>query len=513
MKLFDRTDRWLMAYKNLAFVVFFVLTTVMLHNKSYDQGPSGTHAWSQSDHYAVSLGFLENDFNFFQPISFALTHQFPPIEALNNPQGITAIDFPILHYTAALLMKGFKTTDPWAYRSLCLLWSFIALLTFFNAIVRIKGFWAALGLTGFIMFQPIYCYYQNSFHVASAAFNSFLMGASFIISYYNKPKLKIFLAGIFFLTLAALMRFPQIISLLALICLYLYKWIIRKERDTNLIFVLFSVAVVLCYFIYNKYLQMTYGSLFVGTPVFADSISHFFICIFKIGYTYLRSFLPFVHLFAVGILFMLFKDRERGKITEDLMIWLTFSFLGTLAYSILMIKNMTAHEYYALDTWLPVLVLLLTYLVWRIDLKPLSSKLVKIGTLFFLVSSFTLALEHQIRRYPDDGLSSTADLIIKDFKNSADFLNTHVSKEAEVLIICPEGWNTPMIGWQRSAYRVASRFAKHIPIALSKKYDFIITHNATFKNTVANNYPDFKDEVEYVEGNAKISIWRLKRGL
>ncbi len=69
---------------NLIFVLFFIITSILLHHKSYDTFPKGRYALQQSDHYALALGFLDNGFDFFHPSSFSLTHQYPPKETLAN---------------------------------------------------------------------------------------------------------------------------------------------------------------------------------------------------------------------------------------------------------------------------------------------------------------------------------------------------------------------------------------------------------------------------------------------
>ncbi len=112
---------------NMIFILFFFLTTTLLHLKSYNKLPTGVSASQQSDHYALALGFLDDGFDFFHPSSFALSNEFPPIVELKSAQGITAVDFPILHYTVAILMKLFNTRSPVIFRVVSLLWSFIAL--------------------------------------------------------------------------------------------------------------------------------------------------------------------------------------------------------------------------------------------------------------------------------------------------------------------------------------------------------------------------------------------------
>ena len=39
--------------------------------------PSHIHAWAEQDHYALSIGFLNNGFDFFHPETLIYNKQFP----------------------------------------------------------------------------------------------------------------------------------------------------------------------------------------------------------------------------------------------------------------------------------------------------------------------------------------------------------------------------------------------------------------------------------------------------
>jgi hypothetical protein len=473
--------------------------------------PKGDFALQQSDHYALALGFLDNGFDFFHPSSFSLTHEYPPEETLTNPQGITAVDFPILHFSVAILMKIFDSKSPIIFRLVNLLWSFIAIWFFFRTIANIKGFWIALFLSGFIMFQPIYCYFQDGFHVSIAAFNASLIGISYMIRYFLEGKGNFFLIGLLFLTLGALMRFTQIILLMALLFSYMYLFV-KKNRSVNkLIYIFIGIALVLIYFAYNRYLFSNYGSIFLNSPRIADSMKEFGLHFLKIAKVYLLEFIPLMHLFALSLAIFLFiktKNRNNSNL-ESLKIWLIFTIMGAFIFSILMSFGLSVHDYYSLDTWLPVMTLMIVYFCLTIDLKSKSDNWIKIFVIMFVIGSFSLAFEKQNHKYDSGMVLRGADLVINDFKRSADYLDSHISNKDRVLIICHYGWNAPMIGWPRKSYRVANNYPEQIPLALQKVPDKIITHDATFIDTFAN-YPEFYSQVKYLNGNGKVSLWVLK---
>ncbi len=492
---------------NFKFILFFSISIVLLHNKSYNKLPSKIHGWAQGDHYVLALGFLENDFDFFHPTTYALTHQFKPKEKLENPQGITAVDFPIFHYTVAGVMSVLRTTEPWVYRLVMLLWSFIALFYLFRTIVLIKGFWEALFITGFILLQPIYAYYQNGFHVSAAAFNSFLIGLSFLLRYLYFSKNKYYIFGVLFLTLAALMRFTQVIFLLAILGIFFMSLLKNKKINWKVLYIFLSLFFVASYFIYNKYLANTHGSVFLNKPLIADSFGSFFHYLFNQIKKYSRSFLPMIHFTGIVILIYLFltnKIKKEIKLTP-LKIGLLFSVLGVGMFNILMPSSMSAHDYYALDTWLPVLVLTICFIVLQLDF---TNKYITIIVVIFLSGALSLATETQYWKYKY--LQTNGDVIVNDFKESNVFLNSFDVENNKTIVICANGWNTPMLAWHKKVHRVATNFKEEIPAIFTNNFDLIITHNVSYDDLVLNNMPNFEKFAVKIKTNDKLTVWKPK---
>jgi len=498
---------------NLIFILFLVCTATLLHFKSYDKLPTSVHVLQQSDHFALALGFLDNGFDFFHPTSFALNPEFSSRNSLTNPEGVTAVDFPILHYIAAVAMKMFDTRSPVVYRFISLLWSFVALWIFFKTIKSIKGFWMAIFLCGFIMFQPIYSYYQNGFHISSAAFNTFLIGCAYMIRHFHSKKNNAFIWGALFLTLASLMRFTQIIFLLALLSMYLYEFYQKRKLSKNLWVVLMGIVLVLMYFGYNQYLRFTYGSLFQSTPRIAESLNDFAEHILKIAYKYLLGFLPIIHLFALGLIIYLFLKREKKSTgnLEYIKIWTIFAFLGSLMFTLLMSFHISYHDYYALDTWFPVLILMMLYFLFSFKQEAIPSNQIAIFVILFLIGSFSVAFEKQKFKYSGSRKILNGNLVLEDFKKSAKFLDLNIPENEKVLVISNWGWNTPMIGWNRKVYRVANDFDENISLEFKRNYDIIVTHDVTLEKVVEVDYPEFYSKVQYVKGNGMVSLWKLNK--
>lgn len=499
-------------YPNWVFIVFFLSAVAILHHKSWDKLPTGVHAWAQSDHYNLALGYLHNGFDFFHPQTYSLSHQFPPKERLVDPQGITAVDFPLYHYVAALSMFALGDTSPWIFRLVTLLWSLVALWFLFETVRRLKGIAMAILVCGFIMFQPFYCYYQNGFHVSSAAFNTFLIGLTLLIKHFKTARYSFYIWGVSLLTLAALMRFTHMIGLLALggmcvvVSMKYHRW------DRRIWPVALGVLCVFGYFLYNQYLAQKYGSVFLNHPIVSDSFGEFLQQLLGIGTSYIKGFIPPFHLFLlVLLLYYYLKHEARTLISfNEMIVWICFLCLGAVAFTILMTWSLSAHDYYSLDVWMPVLSSALLFLVLNVPDVAISSTRWKMAGYSFLIVAFSFSVFTQERRYGKNVRDSEVDVIISNFQNSQSFLNSIIPSEAKVLVICSGGWNSPMVGWPRKVYRVAWKFSETIPDELKLDYDFIVTHDLSFQQTVLNNDPDFMKRVDRVSGNGLVTIWEKR---
>lgn len=498
----------------LFFVTFFVLVSLLLHFKSYNQYPSRIHAWAQSDHYAIALRFFDGNADFFHPQTYTLNHQFPAKEPLKNPKGITSVDFPMLHFVAATSMKIFDTDKPWVFRFVSLFWSFVAIYFLFITLVKSKGFWEALSVVSFVLLIPTYSYYQNGFLPSMAAFNSFLIGVSFFIRYYFTSKKSqsenenSYYFGLFFLVFAALMRFTQIIFLLALTGVYFLK--IFKEKKISLHFVLnvLGIVIVGLYFLYNSYLAKTYGSVFLNKPVVANSFSELLQHILHQLKSYLREIFTLFHIAIVLVMLVLYRKQNSNKSLKnnDWILWIAISIIGVLFFNFLMSYHMAVHDYYALDTWIPVLSLLIVYLFLKVDFSAYKN-LSFVMALFITMGLLSLGAEKQFTKYRYSQGSN--DQIILDFQKSSSFLDTYTIDKKKILIICNPGWNAPMIGWRKQVYRVAWKFSEQIPNALKQNYDVIITHNASYPQIIKSS-PSFQDNVEKIADNSLVTIWKVK---
>src|SRR5437868_5106376 len=98
--------------------VILISLSVFFFRNSISLFPSFIHAWTQSDRYALALGFLNNRFDFFHPQTFNLI----------SIDGITRVDFPIHEYIVALVMKVSGIHEPVVFRIYTLLYALTGLI-------------------------------------------------------------------------------------------------------------------------------------------------------------------------------------------------------------------------------------------------------------------------------------------------------------------------------------------------------------------------------------------------
>lgn len=495
-----------------AFSFFFLFSSIFLHHKSYDKPPTKVHAWAQSDHYALALGFYNDGFDFFHPTTFSLTHEFPAKTKVIEPNGITAVDFPIVHFVIALAMKLLGNTGPWVYRLIMLLISFISSWILFKTLYQSRGIWIASAITGFIVFTPIYSYYQNGFHISAAAFNFFVIGISFLLKSHLNHYQKNFLIAVIFFTLAALVRFTHIIPILGMLVMLIWPFSHVQYRKRKLIITCFSLCIIFTYFIYNRQLAASYGSVFLGAPKMSQSPQELLGHLILLTKSYSKGLLPWLHLcFLIALGISYYHQKYRPSRLRNWGLWLLFTTLGTTMFSILMSFCMGAHDYYALDTWLPIIVMTILFLVGNISFNRYPAMMIRVCAMFFIIGAFSVASEKQLKKYRLNTKLNDADLVMQDFKNAIPLLDSYCEYDwQQIMVISNSGWNIPMIYWQHKVYRIANNFEQQVPEAINGNYDLVIVHNQTLKQYIIPSIPEFNSQMEYLDGDDAISLWRRK---
>ncbi len=271
----------------------------------------------------------------------------------------------------------------------------------YRSILDIKNRLYAFLICSFVLLQPCYCFYQDNFHVCATAYNTFVLGLSYLLVYFYKDGgFKKFCLGVFLLTIAALMRFMQVIPIIALLITFLVVCIYRRTFLNEMYVLLGSILIVMGYFVYNQLLAAKYGSVFMNTPNYVTTLREAYAYVKQLLLVYPRTVIPPSHFLVIIVLVVLFiKQFKRSKLRNLFVLWLFINAFGSLLFTVIMLRNVAVHEYYSIDVWLPVLTILLIYLLFSIDLSKIkTNKLILVISILF-VSGLFITSRSQFKRY------------------------------------------------------------------------------------------------------------------
>jgi len=294
----SRTKQLLFA---LGIIIFF---GVLYHYKYINEFPSHIHAWAQADRYALTLGFINNNFNFFKPETFVMNPYFPHGWRVPLNESITAVDFPAHEFIAAIVMKVSGIRSPWILRLYILLYSFVGLIGLFKLSNLLTGSFAkSIFVVIFTATSPVFVYYQGGFLPSIPSFSNAIIGIYFYTRYLHNSRDRDYYFAVFFLTLAALSRISFSIPLIAMMALEFIRIIQKQTRlKPKLLPGILSVSIILAYFFYNSYLKNKYGSIFLSEIRPANNFGHVKE-IFNIIYNnWFYHYFSIIHYYIFGII-------------------------------------------------------------------------------------------------------------------------------------------------------------------------------------------------------------------
>ena len=505
--------------KSLVVISFIILVGVLFHWKNINEFPSYTHAWAQADRYAISLGFLDNNLNFFKPQTYILNHQFPHNFKVPSENGVTAVDFPIHDFIPALWMKLLGTTSPWVFRLYILLYSFIGLFFLFKT-SRLMGndFLKSIIILTFAVTVPVFVYYQNSFLPTIPSFSNAIIGLFFYLHYVKSQEKKSFIWCLVFLTLATLSRTTFAIPLIAIFGIELLYTFKSKKVDLYKIgAVLSSIAVIVIYLFYNAYLRNQYGSVFLNHMLPAENLSQIKKLSIEIYQKWKFHYFTPVHylmiLLTFGLSFYFTRKREKQGLglQKRLLFLVLINLLGSILFALLMLQQFRNHDYYFIDVFLIPMLFLMIYL-WNTIPSNLIRKnlLIAVPILALILLSITW-MSFDLQK--DKRATGSWDKIMTtaiNFEGTDSFLdNLNISREAKVLVLDAVAPNIPLTKMKRKGYVVLTTSKENIERSLSWPYDYVAIQNEFFLTDIYPNFPKIITKLKKVANNGKVSFYVL----
>lgn len=499
-------------------LIIILITTFgfIFHHKYINEFPSHIHAWAQSDRYALSLGFTENNFNFFKPQTFVLNHQFPDKWKVPSKSSVTSVDFPIHDYISAILMKISGSKSPFIFRTYILLYSFLGLFFLFRLSKTVTNdYFKSFFIVIIAATSPIYVYYQGGFLPSIPSLSNTIIALYFYYRYLKEDKKKLFWWSIMFLTLAALARTTFVIPLVAVICVEFVRILKKETKPIHKIApLIISFTLILSYLVYNGYLRDVYGSIFLNHLMPAENLNEVKDIILTI---YEKWFFQYFTALHYGIFILIFISSiilffRRKHHTEKAKMYLglfsvTYIF-GCLIFAIAMLKQFPAHDYYFLDTFfLPILVITIVLLSLFPKIHKMNYKIISVLVILIL---FGFLLEEPIKSQKERRKIETWNRnssVISNYENSDKFLDSlNIPMNSKLLVIDAVAPNIPFIKMKRKGYAVMETKSKNIEQALNWDYDYIVFENEYFMSDIFTAFPNIVLHLNKIADNGKISI-------
>lgn len=502
----------------IAFLVILVLG-LGLNYRYLNEFPSYIHAWAQADRYALALGFMENGFNFLEPQTFVFNHQFPDNWLIESEESITAVDFPIHDYIVAIIMKSTASSSPFVFRAYILLYSFIGLFALFRLVLLLtrsnaKSFFVIV----FAATSPVFVYYQNGFLPSIPSLANILIALFFYIKYLQNGINRHFVFSVLFATLATLSRTTFAVAFCSILSVEMLR-IFRNETSIKpkILPVALSLISIATFFIHNTNLRNRYGSIFLNKLLPATSFANATEIIKAVLENWVTQYFSLVHyaslIAIIGFaIFFVFKSKVSiNRTTKSVALLTIIMLLGYKLFALAMMQQFPAHDYYFLDTFYIVLILVLV-----VSLSVIPIRETKYGSLvstaIILMISIPMiyhVFETQMTRRQTgnwDKITITA----KNFNGTDRFLDSmNISRQAKILVIDACAPNVPFIRMKRRGYALMSTKRENIINALSWDFDYIAIQNEYFLTDIFPVYPDIINQIEKIATNERVTFYAL----
>ena len=476
-----------------------------LYGDIIDTFPSHIHAWTQSDRLALAYGYLDNGLNFFLPCTYNVY----------TPEGITGVDFPIHEYLVAVIMKVTGVHEPVVFRLYTLIYSFIGYIFLYLLGLRAtkSHFKASIGVL-FAFTCPIITYYQAGFIPSATSLANCYIGFYYYLIYKRSDRLWHLIAGIGFLTLAAMPRLSVNVVLFAVLLTEVAEWYFSRQVDRRAtIGFAVAYAMVGIGLAYKTWLNSAYGSRFLTKLLPADSGSDFISITSSVWERWSLQVMTPYHwaVMAVAVIALAlaaFKGKVEEKDRPHIVLGLLL-FAGTGAFYLALAKQFVDHEYYFMDSLYQGLILML---IIGLKFIPIDSYLARMIWPAFFVGSF-IGMIVQSKAVQDVKYAYTdwdrGEVTRKNFTGSDVFLDSlGIGRDARILVYEAHSTNGPLLLMGRKGYTVLNSHEENIRRALDLDFDYIVIQDPYIASDVVANAAWITDCLERVAGNGKVTLFR-----
>jgi hypothetical protein len=488
----------------LLLLVILILGSFYFFADYMDVFPSYIHAWTQSDRLALAMRFQENGFDFFHPSTYNLL----------TKDGITQVDFPVHDYLVALFSSIFSRDIVASFRWYNLIYSLIGWIFLFRFCLKIKLSPArAIFATLFFFTLPFLVYYQNGFLPSMPSLANFFIALYFLTKYLQKPKWQSLYLSVFFLLIAALARIPFSIFLFALWIVLFYSIIKKKTKFSHLIPSSISLLVVIAYWLYNQRIGEIYGSMFLTETMHFYSIENFTDVLFRAAKNWGKELLSPFHWIILFLFIAVYF--AKSKVNLQLSKWSFFekyiaiSAIGVLIYFFLLGNQFADHDYYYIDSFIPLLVLIFTLLLGGIKIPSKWYPFIGFTSILFTFYFFSFSKSIIDTRYTPP-FYDRIEYAYEAYKNVNPLLESWgVAKEDTLIVLDANSTNIPFTVWKRRGYTSLGSGKEVVDETLENKHDYVFMLDSFFRSDGYQDYPELINRLELLNTNGEISQYAL----
>lgn len=457
------------------------------------KSPQSIHLWRQADCLSQTINYFQDDNPFFEPSVHYLGR---------DGTGKTVSDFPLIYFSVGQLWKIFGQHE-FIYRLIVMLFFISGLFAIFKLFENVlKDSMLAIALPLFLFTSPALIYYANNFLMNIPALSLAMIGLYFFSRFYETTKNKYFYLFLISYTVAGLLKIPSLISFIAIAGLFFLELVGIKLHPKRKIFhqplkqilLLFGVvAIQYIWYIYaqNYNAEHNAGIFLIGFLPFWDYNSEQIkatldALVGHIKWDYFRRETQVVFLLMFVLIIVFYKKISRTMLALNLIIA-----SGILLFSLLFFGALKDHDYYTINLFIMVPVLLLSFsLLLKKRFNTIYVSLVfRIIIVAFLIHNIDFGRRRIIDRYNEDGWHNENYIgSMQAFEEISPYLRSiGIKKNDRVLSLSDNSINISLYlmnqkGWTNYGIRIDSNKVKE-KIDLGAKY-LLIYNDTLYKETV-----------------------------
>lgn len=488
----------------IVMLLILIIGAKCMFNDSMNTYPAYVHAWTQSDRVALAQNFQLNGFDFFHPATYNLL----------TKDGITQVDFPIHDYLVAVISSVLNTEIIPTFRWYTLILSLIGIFYFFQTLLLFtKSSARAIFGASFIYTLPFLVFYENGFLPSAPSFSLFLVGIFYLFNYLRTKEKTLWISTLL-LTLAALGRMPFVIFLIATLLFFIWNGIKSKKVNFKAIgSSLIGVLAVLGYFLYNQYLASTYGSMFLSELLHFTSFANFLEVMVAASDRWGNQLISPYHgiLFILLMIALVYQTNKYGlknRKSYELLLLTAISSVGVLLFFIAFGQQFADHDYYYIDSFLPIFSLLIVFGLSQINIsKKWYTPIASVSFIFFFYF-FSYATSNQKLRYTPP-FDDRVEFAYNAYENSkTDLTNWGVQKSDTLFIIEPVSTNMAFNVFGNRGYTNLIGSPEILGSELDSSFQYAILLDSFFIQSCYKDYPGIINRLEKVNGNGTLSIFK-----